>query len=136
MLAVRYRTGLDPATGKILRGQAHLAQSLVRIWLTRTDTRVMLLDFGSDLRSHLAEDITPALALEIYDDLITAAHRWEPEYRIGELQLVTLTRVGGLGLRHAGTYFPEGRFGNFEIQEPFGTVSALAAYERLARRAA
>lgn len=136
MSALRYRTGIDRTTGKVLRGHAHLAQSLAVIWGTRPGLRLMLLEFGADLRSHLSEDVTPALVLEIYDDLVTAAHRWEPEYRIDEMQLVSLTRTGGLGLRHGGTYYPEGRFGNFDFDEPFGRVTALSRYEGLALRAA
>jgi len=134
--AIRYRRGVDASTGRIISGQVHLAQSIATIWATRIGERIMLLLFGSNLRSHLAEDIDGALALEIYDDLTTAVIRWEPEYRVVEMQLVSLTRKGGLGLRHGGLYYPEGRYGNYTLSERFGTVSALAQYEGLARRAA
>lgn len=134
MLDVRYRSGTNAVTGEVLTGRAHLAQSLATIWLTRLTERVMLLDFGSRLRSHLAEDVTPALALEIYDDLTSAVYEWEPEYRVRQMQLVTLTRIGGLGLKHDGTYYPEGRFGNYDIQEEFGGIASLASYEGAARR--
>lgn len=130
---VRYRTGLDRETGQILRGKAHLAQSLAVIWLTRTNLRVMLLDFGADIRSLLSEDITPPTVLALYDELVASARRWEPEYRITDLQLVSLTRTGGLGLRHDGTYYPEGRFGNYAIAEPFGDIAPIAAREAIAR---
>ena len=131
---VRYRTGVSRVTGKVLRGKAHLAQSLGVIWLSRTNTVLMLLDFGADLRSNLSEDINPELALDIYDDLITSTHRWEKEYRISNLQLVSLTRSGGLGLRHDGTYYPEGRFGNYDIAEPFGDIAPLAIQQAIALR--
>lgn len=136
MQAVRYRSGIDARTGRIITGRVHLAQSLATIWTTRIGERAMLLDFGTNLRSRLAEDIDGALALDIYDDLVTAVRRWEPEYRATEFQLVTLTKIGALGLRHAGLYYPEGRLGNFEIVEDFGGVSSLARYEPLARRVA
>lgn len=132
MQAVRYRSGIDGQTGRVIIGRVHLAQSLAQIWTTSLGKRVMLLDFGSKLRSHLAEDITGALALEIYDDLTSAVYAYEPEYRVAEMQLVKLTRLGGLGLRHGGIYYPEGRFGNYAIQEDFGGVSSLARYEGLA----
>lgn len=134
MQAVRYRSGIDARTGGIITGRAHLAQSIATIWTTRMGERVMLLGFGSNLRSHLAEDITAGLALEIYDDLTSAIYRWEPEYRVAEMQLVTLTRIGGLGLRHAGKYYPEGRYGLYGIVEDFGGVASLARYENTARR--
>lgn len=114
MRAIRYRTGAGK-NGGILRGWPHCAQCLERIWRTRTNKMVMLLDYGSEHFSRLSEDITPELALQLYDDLATAAHRWEPEYRVASLQLVSLTRTGGLGIRHTGTYYPEGRLGNFEL---------------------
>ncbi|WP_244523090.1 GPW/gp25 family protein [Ensifer sp. LC54] len=105
-------------TGARISGVAHLAQSLDKIWSTRLGERVMRLEFGSDLRSLLGEDLTPAIALLIYNELVASAARFEPEYVVTQLQLVMLTEGGALGLRHAGLYFPEGRFGNFDIAVP------------------
>lgn len=125
--AIRFRTGIDANTGKILTGWAHLCQSLHKIWMTRVAERTMLLEFGSNLRGLLSEDVTPALALEVYNELVTSAHRWEPEYRIDEFQLVSLKADGALGFRHAGLYYPEGRFGNYDLAIPM-----RAAPERFA----
>ena len=118
--ALKIRAGIDERTGKVITGPAHLAQSLSKIWHTRLDTRVMRLSFGSELRSLLAEDLTPAIALLIYNELVATAARWEPEYRLTQLQLVKLTAGGALGLRHGGLYFPEGRFGNFNTAVVLG----------------
>lgn len=115
---IRYRSGIDGRTGKSISGLPHLMQSLGKIWGTRLDTRVMLLNFGSDLRSLLSEDLTPSIALLLYNELVASAARWEPEYVINQLQLVTLTDSGKLGLRHGGLYFPEGRFGNYDMAVP------------------
>ncbi|MBA4799358.1 MAG: integrase [Rhizobiales bacterium] len=112
---IRYRTGINARTGKILTGPAHLAQSLSKIWQTRLDTRVMRLSFGADLRSALSEDLTPSIALLIYNEMVASAARWEPEYLITQLQLVTLQDTGKLGIRHGGIYYPEGRFGNYDL---------------------
>lgn len=133
---VRYRTGFDRWTGRRLTGWSHVQQSLGLIWTTRVGSRVMRLDFGSDLRSHLGEDVWAPTVLAIYDELITAAHKWEPEYRISDLQLVRLTKLGGLGLAHGGTYYPEGRYGNYDIAEDANALYPLADRERLARAAA
>jgi phage baseplate assembly protein W len=115
--AVRYRAGINAQTGKVLVGQAHLRQSLSIIWTTRFDTVLMDLDLGNNVRDRLGEDITPALALDIYDDLITAAHAQEPEFRVMTIRFVRFTATGILGLAYGGVYFPEGRFGNYDIAE-------------------
>lgn len=134
MQAVRYRTGIDMTTGKLLVGWAHVQQSLAVIWTTRLEERVMLLDFGSNLRSWLAEDLTPATALGIYGDLIDAAHKWEPEYRISTLQFVSAKRDGSLGLRHGGIYYPEGRLGNYDLGIQMGAGAPIVIREQIARR--
>ena len=118
MQAVRYRVGFDRRDGGLLSGFPLIAQALEVIWTSRLGEHVQRLGLGSNLRRHLAEDMTPALALGIYDDLVTAAHANEPEFRISALQLVRIERTGLLGLRYEGDYFPEGRFGNYELVEP------------------
>lgn len=130
--AIRYRSGVDGRTGLMLVGWPHCAQSLATIWTTRLGALVMRLDFGAGHFGRLGEDITPTLALELYNDLVTAAHAFEPEYRIRELQLVTLTRIGGLGLRHRGRYFPEGRLGNYDL---FVDQAEWTTFARLAQTA-
>ncbi|MBB4066276.1 GPW/gp25 family protein [Gellertiella hungarica] len=118
--SVRFRTGIDERTGKVLSGPDHLAQSLLKIWTTRLDTRVMRLAFGSDLRSLLSEDLTPAIAMQVYNEMVASAARWEPEFMITQLQLVTLKETGKLGIRYGGIYFPEGRLGNYDLAVDLG----------------
>lgn len=129
--AIRYRVGIDENTLGILIGWPHLRQSLKKIWTTRLGERWMLPEFGSNIRDHLAEDITPSLALDIYDDLITAAHANEPEFRVQSLRFVLIKESGALGLAYGGVYFPEGRYGNYEIAEiKEGTPIALRRAEQ------
>ncbi len=115
---IKFRAGIDARTGEPVSGVDHLFQSLGKIWATHLGSRAMRLDFGSDLRSLLAEDLTPTIALLIYNELVIAAARFEPEYQLTELQLVRLTETGALGIRHAGLYFPEGRLGNYDLAIP------------------
>jgi phage baseplate assembly protein W len=133
MAAIRYRTGIDRVTGQPLTGWPHVCQSLGIIWTTVMGQIVMRLDLGTRLRSWLAEDINTETALGIYDELITSAETWEPEYRVKELQLLRITRDGGLGLRHGGLYYPEGRYGNYSIALPVGSRLKLTA-DRLQTR--
>ncbi len=134
MQALRYRVGIDATTGKPLVGWAHVQQSLATIWTTALKARVMRLDFGSRLRTWLAEDLTPETALGIYGDLVEATYRFEPEYRISSLQFVDATRLGGLGLRHGGIYYPEGRLGNYGDAVPIGVAAPIIVRETVARR--
>lgn len=120
---IRYRMGINARTGKLLAGPEHLAQSLGKIWHTRINTRVMRLPFGADLRSLLSEDLTPAIALLLYNEMVASAARWEPEYVLSQLQLVTMSESGQLGIRHGGIYFPEGRFGNYDLAVDLGLRS-------------
>lgn len=122
MAAIRYRTGFDENTGQLLVGEAHLAQSIRKIWRLRLETVWMLLDFGSSTHSRLGENITPALALGIYNDLTEDLERYEPEYELTSLQAVLVTADGALGLSHEGLYYPEGRFGNYEIAKPLSML--------------
>jgi hypothetical protein len=73
--------------------------------------------------------------LQIYASLVDAAHTHEPEYRISSLRLVRVTREGALGLKYAGTYYPEGRFGNYEIRVP-DTQAEAVSFKRLSGAAA
>lgn len=114
---VRYRHGIDARTGRPLSGRAHLAQSIAKIVSTIPTERVMRLDFGMNPTRHIGRNISAALAAEFYRDAIVAIHRYEPEYRVRRLQLVSLDRIGGLSVLFEGSYYPEGRLGNYDIVE-------------------
>lgn len=124
---IRYRTGIDARTGRPLTGFAHLAQSVAKIVTTMPTERVMRPLFGMDPTKHLGRNISAALAGALYRDLVEAVHRYEPEYRIRRMQLVSLDRKGGLGVALTGVYYPEGRFGNYAIEEPAELLASLIA---------
>ncbi len=133
--ALTIRTGTDRRTGRVLTGFDHVRQSLEVIWMTRLGERVMRLDFGSDVRALLSEDLSPALALAIYDSLIAAAHRHEPEFRISALQFVRLSATGALALKYSGIWYPEGRLGNYTDAVTVTDASAIGLPSWLARGA-
>ncbi len=121
--AIQFRRGFDERTGKLLVGAPHLAQSMRKIWRTRVGTRVMRLAFGSDLRSLLAEDLSPSIALILYNEMVATVAPWEPEFEITQLQLVRATEAGQLAVRHGGNYYPEGRLGNYDVCIPIGITA-------------
>lgn len=127
---IRYRGGISARTGAPLTGYAHLEQSLGKIVMTIPTERVMRLDFGLDPTRRLGRNISPLLAAQLYRDLVIAVHKWEPEYRILRMQLVGLDRIGGLAIYIEGRYFPEGRFGNYALEEPANFNIPLALAQR------
>lgn len=129
-MSIRYRTGISSRDGRPLTGYAHLAQSLDKIVTTIPTEIVMLLDFGLDPTRRLGRNISPMLAAQLYRDVIVAVHKSEPEYRIVRLQLAGLDRIGGMNLYFEGRYFPEGRFGNYALEEPANFNVPLALVRR------
>ncbi len=117
-MAIRYRVGIDQTDGQLLVGMAHVNQSVAKILTTLPLELVMLLDFGSNLIGEIGKNLYAGEALRIYGIVAGAIHKWEPEFRVTTMSLVSVTRVGGLSLALAGTYYPEGRFGNYAISEP------------------
>jgi len=116
---IRYRTGIDAETGKVLRGRVHLNQSIAKIVGTIPSERVMRLEFGAHLDREIGRNMHKARILSLYGRIIAAIHKWEPEVRIRRMQLVKISRTGTFGMALAGTYFPEGRIGNFSVSEPY-----------------
>lgn len=119
-LTVRYRSSMCRHTGRLITGFPAIEQSVARILTTRPTELVMLLDFGTDILRHLGKNIHRDRIVSLYMEAVNAIHKWEPEYRIRRLQLVRLERAGTLGIGFTGIYYPEGRFGNYEIAEEAG----------------
>lgn len=127
MALPRYRTGCDRVTGRVLSGWRHVEQSVGVILSTQLDARVMRLEFGADLLGQIGRNLTVDRVLKLYKMAVVAVHRWEPEYRIGSLNLVTVERTGVLALQTTGLYYPEGRFGNYDLVETKSGAFALRA---------
>ena len=123
---LRYRSGMDRHTGRVLTGWAHCAQSVDVIWSTQLDERVMRLAFGSEVVRLIGRGLAPGLLLDLYRELVVSAHRWEPEYRIRQLDVTRIERTGGLAVVSRGYYYPEGRLGNYDAVEAASASYALA----------
>ena len=131
-MAVRYRAGIDCSTGRTLGGWDHCRQSLAIILTTMKGERVMRLGFGSGILAKIGRNLTAPVVLAIYQDIVDAISHpryGEPEFRLRRVQIVEVTRVGGLQMRLWGDYYPEGRLGNFALVEPQSAVFPLALTE-------
>lgn len=124
--AIRYRAGIDRFTGKPLFGFAHCCQSVGVILRTVPTERVMLLDFGFVGVRHIGRNMVAPVVLALYRDARQAVRAWEPEYDISRFTLARAEATGLLALGTSGTYYPEGRFGNFDIAEPVTATFTLS----------
>lgn len=133
MAVIRYRSGVCKVDGRLLVGWAHCRQSLATILTTDLDERTMLLDFAGELRRWIGRNTVAPIVTQLYRSAFAAIRRWEPEFAPRQVQLLNLDGIGGLALGLRGTYYPEGRLGNYALAEPKGGAFALAVAEQLGR---
>jgi uncharacterized protein len=132
-MLIRYRTGMDAATGALLSGFDHVRQSISTILTTLLEERVMRLDFGADLIRQIGRNMDRDVILNLFRLATVAVHRQEPEFRVKQLEIVSLERTGGIAFKLKGLYYPEGRLGNFGLVETKAAVVTIAAGEVIGR---
>lgn len=123
---IRYRSGIDRRTGKALTGFAHVRQSVEVILTTHLTERWMLLEFGHPGMRWIGQNLTAPVILALYRDTRKVVRRWEPEYDITRFRLLAADATGLLALSTAGTYYPEGRYGNYAIAEAVSADFSLS----------
>lgn len=104
--------GIDRRTGKVLRGWAHVVQSIEDILSTPVLTRVMRRAYGSDVPKLIDAPMNEASLLAVYVAIAEALAAWEPRY---ELKRVAFTGAGADGraeIALVGTYYPNGHKGD------------------------
>jgi phage baseplate assembly protein W len=130
MAARTQRTGTDRATGRLLRGRAHAEQSVRDILATRRGTRVMRLDYGSDLAALRGENMTKVNVLRAYAEMVEAIHDQEPAVRVAKVALAKLDgRAGIIGFDLYLVFYPYGHLGDYSVAEDIDMrvpVTALA----------
>lgn len=105
--------GISSTTGKPVAGIEHLRQSIRTILSTRTGTRVMRRDFGSDLPRLVDRPMSDVLKLELFAATADALAKWEPRFRLARVELVEATAGGRVTLSLSGLYYPRGHLGDF-----------------------
>jgi uncharacterized protein len=123
----RYRAGVDRITGRPLTGAAHLEQCVAFIIGSHSGDVVMLTELGCDLDREIGRSMHRPMLLSLYSRVIKSIHTWEPEFRVKRIVLLAMSRTGGLAIMIDGVYYPEGRFGNYDVAEPIGLSVPLAA---------
>lgn len=104
--------GIDRRTGRVLKGWAHVVQSIEDILTTPVLTRVMRRTYGSDVPKLIDAPMNEASLLAVYVAIAEALDAWEPRY---ELKRVAFTRAGADGraeIALVGVYYPDGHKGD------------------------
>lgn len=124
------RSGVERATGRLLRGRAHAEQSVRVILSTYTGTELMRLDLGSDLRALRGENLTAVAVLRAYAEMVEAIHGQEPNVRIVRVRPDHLDgRAGAIAFRLDYRHYPYGHLGDYAVVEDLDMrvpVTALA----------
>ncbi len=100
--------GMNSKTGKLLKGHAHLRQSIADILTTPIGSRIMRRDYGSRLFDLVDAPTNEETTAEIYAATAEALDRWEPRLR---LLSVSVSRIneGKITLDLVGEYLPDGK---------------------------
>lgn len=112
-------TGIDRRTGKVLRGIAHVRQSVEVIFTTPLMSRVMRRTFGSAVPGLLGKPLVADTLVRFYTAIHIALALWEP--RLGSLKATYQAdqntpeklRAGKMGLRLRARYYPNALQGDF-----------------------
>lgn len=75
-------SGMNAATGRRLKGLAHIAQSIAKILTTRIGTRVARRPIGSELPDLVDAPHHDATRLRVYAATATALMRYEPRIKV------------------------------------------------------
>ena len=103
---------MNRLTGKPLRGEEHLTQSLQVLLSTPIGSRVMLPGYGSDLTELLDDPITDSGKLRMYKAITNAITQWEPRFIVKQITAISRDIEGKLTISLNGTYNGE----NLSIQ--------------------
>lgn len=86
--------GVDRSTGRVLGGDAHLAQSIRDILTTPIGSRVMRRDYGSRIPDLIDAPLNAATIVDFWSAVAEALDAWEPRVRLTRCRLVEATEDG------------------------------------------
>ena len=80
--------GMNRHTGRVLTGDAHLAQSITDILTTPKGTLVMQRAYGSDLPEIIDQPFNGETTIDAFMAIAEALDTWEPRISIERIQIV------------------------------------------------
>lgn len=96
--------GMNRLTGKPLRGEEHLTQSLQVLLSTPIGSRVMLAGYGSDVTELIDSPMTDSDQLRIQKSIIDAITQWEPRFIVDQITAVSKDIDGELTISITGRF--------------------------------
>ncbi|UAA38214.1 GPW/gp25 family protein [Paraneptunicella aestuarii] len=99
--------GMNKETGQLLKGHAHLKQSITDILTTPLGSRVMRRDYGSRLFELVDAPSNEANITEFYAATAEAIEQWEPRLKLLNIS-VTNAENGHITIDLVGEYLPDG----------------------------
>lgn len=99
--------GMSNVDGTLLKGHAHLRQSITDILTTPKGTRVMRRGYGSRLFELVDAPLNQETIVEIYAAAAEAIELWESRLRLHSVQVISITN-GKITINLAGEYLPNG----------------------------
>jgi phage baseplate assembly protein W len=95
--------GMSRETGKFLDDLEHLKQSIVDIFTTPVDSRVMCREYGSNLFYLTDKPVNKELFPQIYAAVAEAIERWEPRLKLEKITILEI-KEGKITLSLKGIY--------------------------------
>ena len=121
------RVGTNRVTGKLLTGWAHCVQSIWVIFTTRINTRLMLLDFGSDVPGLIDRPGNRETFALFCSAITQALVKWEPGFRVTQFSVVDANQDGQFTIEMTGIFYPRGHLGDYSVSEDATTRFLMAA---------
>ena len=87
--------GMDRATGKVIDGTAHLAQSIADLLTTPLGSRLGRRDYGSQLPDLIDAPAHATTRVQLIAATATALLRWEPRITLQRVALIALDAKRG-----------------------------------------
>ncbi len=100
--------GINNKTGKLLKGHAHLRQSIADILTTPIGTRIKRREYGSRLFELVDAPLNEETVAEIYAATVEALERWEPRLKVLQVKVYDINN-GHFTLDLIGEYLPDGK---------------------------
>lgn len=102
-------SGMNAKNGEELDGLDHLRQSISDILTTPLGSRVMRRDYGSQLYELIDAPGNPVTMVDIYAATADALEKWEPRFKLEQVQVTGLNEQGRTTISVSGQYLPDGR---------------------------